>query len=295
MLIVLTGATGCLGRALVPELVSAGHEVVALVRPGNEPLAGPGGKLVPMDLGRPLDVGRLPARCDAVVHVAQSREYRKFQAALDVFRINTAAAIELASYASGAGARSFFYASTGTLYNPSPAPIPENGAVAPSNFHAASKLAAEQLLAPFAAVMAVTIGRLFWVYGPGQHDKLFNDLEGRLKAGKAVDLYGQDGLLLAPSYSGDVAQLVRRALEERWSGTYNMATPEVVTLRALTEEMGRVLGLTPVFTQHPGSAPVPVLPDLAKLKRHLTGREFMSLRDGLRQTFLQPAFGHTGG
>lgn len=288
MQILLTGATGCLGQALVTELSGAGHSVVALMRPGATFAASRCRDVVPMDLGRPLEVWHLPARCDAVVHVAQSRNYRKSEGAeLDIFRINTAATVELASYAATAGARGFFYASTGTLYRPSPDPIPETGAISAATFYAASKLASEQMLAPFSTGMTVTIGRLFHLYGPGQRDKLLNDIAGRLRSGKAIDLRGENGLQLAPTYSSDAARLIRLGVEEGWDGVYNMASPEFVSLREFTEEMGRILGLTPTFARQPGNAPDPVLPDLTKLKKRLTDWRFTPLHQGFRQTLLQ--------
>jgi len=294
MVILLTGATGCLGRALVPEFISAGHRVIVLVRPGSKFSDGGGCEVLEMDLRIPLEAKRLPSHCDAVVHVAQSREYHKLQGALDIFRVNTAATVELANYGAEVGAREFFLASTGSLYEPSPMPIPETGPITASNFYSASKLAAEQLLAPFAAVMTITIGRLFYLYGPGQHGKLLNDLAKRLKMNSAIDLQGEGGPLLTPTFSGDVAKLTRRAIEERWSGVYNMASSQVVTLQELAEEMGRVLGLVPMFVRNGSDAPIPVLPDLTKLKDRLIGLDFTTLKEGLDLTLLQVEQGGTG-
>ncbi|HTV66884.1 MAG TPA: TIGR01777 family oxidoreductase [Bryocella sp.] len=63
MRIVISGASGLLGTALIPELQAAGHEPVALVR--REPHANE----VQWDPEQPLDPAKL-AGCDAVVHLA---------------------------------------------------------------------------------------------------------------------------------------------------------------------------------------------------------------------------------
>lgn len=286
MQILLTGANGCLGRALLQELATAGHGIVAVVRPGSDRPSGNSCDVVEMDLRHSLEITRLPARCDAVVHVAQSREYRKFpQAALDIFRVNTAATMELANYAVAAGAQHLHYASTGTVYKPHADPIPETAPVAPSSFYTASKLAAEQLLTPFGEVMTLVTTRLFYLYGPGQGDGLINQLVQRVMSGTPVDLQGPEGFLLCPTYSGDVARFIRRSLEEKWSGIYNVASSEVITLRDLTVTIADILRLNPIFRQSALHAPTPVLPDLNKLKRQLPATEFISISDGLRRTF----------
>src|SRR5690606_37605508 len=121
-----------------------------------------------------------------------------------------------------------------------------------------SKLAAEQLLAPFSAVTNVVIGRFFHLYGAAQRDKLFNDLARRLREGRPVELAGADGICLAPTYAEDAARLVRLALEQGWNGTHNIAAPDVVSLRHAAEEIGRVLGIAPAFIRKANLAPLPV-------------------------------------
>jgi uncharacterized protein (TIGR01777 family) len=70
MHVFLTGATGLIGRALVPALCAAGHEVIALSRrtaPGRSP---GGAEVVQGDPTRPGPWQEALARCDACVHLA---------------------------------------------------------------------------------------------------------------------------------------------------------------------------------------------------------------------------------
>ncbi|GEJ55513.1 TIGR01777 family oxidoreductase [Anaeromyxobacter diazotrophicus] len=70
MHVFLTGATGLIGRALVPALRAAGHEVTALSRgaaPGRSPS---GAAVVQGDPTRPGAWQDALARCDACVHLA---------------------------------------------------------------------------------------------------------------------------------------------------------------------------------------------------------------------------------
>src|SRR5574337_1262243 len=70
MHVFLAGATGLIGRALVPALRAAGHEATALSRhaaPGRSPS---GATVVQGDPARPGPWQEALARCDACVHLA---------------------------------------------------------------------------------------------------------------------------------------------------------------------------------------------------------------------------------
>src|SRR5690242_15236891 len=65
--VLVTGASGFLGRALLPRLVAAGHRVTALVHRGEAP----GSDLLRVDLASSDARGALaPWRWDAVLHLA---------------------------------------------------------------------------------------------------------------------------------------------------------------------------------------------------------------------------------
>lgn len=78
MRVFIAGASGVLGRELIPMLLAEGNEVVALVRDPNraeKALAGFSVRLYQGDLVAPDTASRLPemlAGCDAAVHIATS-------------------------------------------------------------------------------------------------------------------------------------------------------------------------------------------------------------------------------
>src|SRR4051812_7697038 len=109
MEILVTGANGFSGRRLVGSLRRT-HRVHSLCRTPA------GGELeVVHDLREPLDMARLPARIDAVVHTA-AIVGREANASSDVHRVNVQATVELAQYAARAGASHFVFFSTGGVY-----------------------------------------------------------------------------------------------------------------------------------------------------------------------------------
>jgi nucleoside-diphosphate-sugar epimerase len=282
MRILVTGATGFIGRALVERL--AGQEVVALVRPGSR-IAGV--ETVEADLAQPIDADRLPKRVDAVVHLAQSSKARSFpESAPETFTINVAATAALLDWALRAGATRFCLASTGSVYEPYAGPLEEDAALAPTSFYAASKAAAELLLRPYQGRLAASALRLFFPYGPGQSGRLFSELATRIREGRPVHLPpGGDGLVLAPTYVGDVADAIGAAVEEGWTGPLNVAAPGSITLRTLAEAIGRVLETRVHFATDPHAGAAHIVPNLARLATLRDPTAFVPLETGLRRTF----------
>lgn len=72
MHVFVTGATGWIGSALVPELLQAGHDVTALVRPGTsaDALTTAGVRIHHGDLEDPASLRRGAATADGVIHLA---------------------------------------------------------------------------------------------------------------------------------------------------------------------------------------------------------------------------------
>jgi len=288
MRIIVSGANGVVGQALLRHMAASGQEVVALVRSASASaeLAGSGVELVELDLASFSSTSCLPARADAVVHLAQGRRYREFPtAANEVFQINTAATVRLAEYAVGAGVTNFIYASTGTVYEKQARPVAESDPTQSADFYSATKLSAEKLLGPFAGLMHVFMPRLFYVYGPAQQNMLVSNLAATIQEGRTITLQGPTGIDIAPVYSGDVAAVLATALKEDWAGVWNVGGNKVVSLRELASHIGRAIGHEPVLEQVADQTPPSLLPDLAKLGGRFDLDSFLPLEAGLAQMF----------
>jgi UDP-glucose 4-epimerase len=281
MRILITGGSGFIGRAVVARLRRA-HEVCCLLRdpcsapPGSIPIAG--------DLAAPLDVTGWPA-FDGVIHLAQASARRRFpEAAMDAFAVNVAGLARLVDAASGLSVRRFVVASTGTIYENAAPPLTEDLRVAPRDYYAATKLAAETLLRPYEACMAVSALRIFTPYGPGQTGRLVSELIDRVRAGRPITLVGSDeGHVLAPTFVDDVAEVFVAAAEQGWTGTYNVAAPEVLSMREIGLALGRALGKEPQFERQPGDS-LRLFPDLTRLAGRYPLSGFRSFDAGLRAT-----------
>lgn len=246
MTCLVTGATGFVGRALLPRLAER-DEVVALGR--RAPDATENVHWARQDLTHPLDESALPKRLDAVIHLAQSDRYREFpDGAEDMMEVNVAATVRLLDYCHRAGGTTFVLVSTGAIYAPGPRAVSEGDPPRPGNFYAASKLAAEEVAAPYRALLRVQIIRPFFVYGPGQQaNRFIPGLLARIRAGEPVQLAGNDGIRLNPIYIDDAVQLLLGALTLEGFETLNMAGPSVHSIREIAEMIGAEVGANPTF------------------------------------------------
>lgn len=188
------------------------------------------------------------------------------------------------NYALRAGAGHFVLASTGSVYVAQPGPIPETGATTPSSFYAASKLASELLLQPMAGDVGVIVARPFFLYGPGQKDKLVTRLVDRIRRGAPIILDGNEGLSLTPTYSCDVARAFRLGVEQGWTGTFNIASPHVVSLRQLSLVLGDIVKSVPNFEHVAPRSQGGIVPDLAELSKRMDITTFVTPSEGLRRT-----------
>lgn len=173
MRVLVTGATGFVGRALCPVLLNHGRQVVAVARKRGEWPEGCDTRLV-ADIGPDTDWTEALDGVDAVVHLA-ARIHVVRETAADpraaFRRTNVDGTLRLAQSAAQAGVRRFvFLSSVKVLGDVSPAgPLTESSAAEPQEPYGVSKWEAEQGLAQVAreTAMEIVVLRPPLVYGPG--------------------------------------------------------------------------------------------------------------------------------
>lgn len=284
MHILLTGVNGLLGRSLPGELQD--HHITALVRRLPESQI-KGIEYLLCDLGQPLVIEKLPKKIDAVIHLAQSENYRNFpQQALDVFQINTACTASLLDYSLKAGAQTFFYASSGSVYEPFERSLNEDEALYPSSYYAVSKFNSEKLLSSYQAHLNVCAFRLFFLYGERVSNSLITSLVNRVREKTPILLDLPNGLTFTPTHVNDVARLIKMAMEKKWNGIINVASPEAVNLRELTMQMGVFLDQTPCYQTTEKNAQE-IVPSLKKLQTVYPEMNFIKWRKGIEKLCLE--------
>ena len=250
MHILITGATGYIGSRLCRLLGdSPENKIFSLQRPGHT--CQDNITAIDWDLSSSVDEAVLPAKIDAIIHLALARGFRRFpEGAKDLFEVNVRTTMELLEYARKARASHFFMASTGNSYAPdvglNVGEIPEP----PNDFYTGSKLAAEALCRSYRSCFPVNILRVFFPYGPDQDAKTLQRLITYIRAGKPIMLgrgLDGDGDRLSLIYVDDLVQVINQSINEGWNGLMDLAAPEVLSVRHIANEIGRQLGTKVVF------------------------------------------------
>ena len=290
MRILLTGSTGFIGTALGRRLLIEGHEIFSVCRPETQVPFGTG---VVWDGGNPFGTRDFPRTADAVVHLAQSRSYRRFPAdSGEMFAVNVAMTMSLLEWAARSGVKQFCLVSSGAVYEPFGRDLKEDAALAPLGFLGASKFASEIIARPFSKLFALSILRLFFPYGPGQLHRLVPELIRRVRTGAAIKIAAdRQGVRLSPTFVADVVDVILACLGSSWTDTINVATPETLSIRQIATMIGQELGIEPRF-EIVQSSSADIVPDLSRLASRFELTRFTPFEEGLRRTILGD-FGET--
>jgi UDP-glucose 4-epimerase len=165
--ILVTGASGFVGRALVTELTGLGYSVRAAMRQPADVFPRNVEVVAVSDLTRPVEWRALLKGIETVVHLA-GIAHAGPEIAEDLYdRVNRLATAELAKAAQASGIRHLvFISSIRAQSGPSSADIlRETDAPQPTDAYGRSKLAAEDAVR--AAGVPFTILRPVLIYGPG--------------------------------------------------------------------------------------------------------------------------------
>lgn len=265
--IILTGYSGLLGTSVLQALPSD-CDVICVGR--ADVAAERGRRHVVADLSTPGFARRLPARADAVIHLAQSQDFNAFpDRALNVFNVNVAAVAELLDWGRGAGLGSFVHASTGGLYGTGATAFTETDPVRLEGRlvnYVTTKYCAERLAESYGSVFAVAALRYFFIYGAGQRGHmLMPRLIDSVRSARAITLAGPDGLRLNPIHASDAARATIAAVQTKANGIFNVGGAETLTLRQICQEIARQVGVDAVFTTQPASGPIDVVGDVSRM------------------------------
>ena len=239
MRVFVTGATGFIGSALVPELIDAGHTVLGMSRSeeGAAKLRAAGAEVLMGNLDDPESLRRGAADADGVIHLAFNHDFSQFeQNAAD----ERAAIAALGEVLLGTQKPLIITSGTAIADNVDGQPSTEESPLSSRN----PRRGLEEVVKGLAERGVVTsIVRLSQI-----HDNVKQGLVPYVTAvakQKGVSAYLGDGSVRWPACPvASTAQLYRLALEKAEAGAiYHAVDEEGVSMKDIAEAIGRGLNV----------------------------------------------------
>lgn len=320
--VVVTGAAGFLGTALVKRLLRDGHRVYAVVRPRSAsgerfrremPSAV---RVLELDMGQLDELpGRIPVPCPVFFHFGWDGSGSDNRKNARLQQKNVADSLKALEAAGRLGCRRFLFSGSQAEYGPARGLMRETDECHPVSEYGKAKLAfyrqAVRRVAEWNRQEGRPAGkgrepcpmeyihtRIFSVYGPGDHPwtlvntciRTFRE-NGRMELGGCGQLWNY---LYIDDLADGLAALAFREGPEGYSGgpengIYNLAGDRAATmpLRGYVEEIRRLCGgggVCAYGTRPPNAeGQVSLAPDITKIKTATGWRPEVSFEEGIRR------------
>jgi nucleoside-diphosphate-sugar epimerase/transketolase/MoaA/NifB/PqqE/SkfB family radical SAM enzyme/LmbE family N-acetylglucosaminyl deacetylase/glycosyltransferase involved in cell wall biosynthesis/8-oxo-dGTP pyrophosphatase MutT (NUDIX family) len=322
--IVITGAAGLIGVAMIKRLLEEGHQVIAL----DNLSRGTGEFLTPflddsnfyfknLDVSSPFDIQGPVHR---VVHLASlASPPDNFKRPLETIRAGLHGTLITMDLARRKGAR-FLFASSSEIYGnskvrPTPETYPGNAdAYRKRSAYVQSKRGGETLMKIYAdrwgQSVDLRIARIFNVYGPQMQPndgRVVMNFIQRAMEGQPLEVYGNNQITRSFNYIDDAVDGLLRLLEtDRLApGTpleervFNIGNPNEITLHELARSVqalaqklfGWLIPITVVKPLDPDD-PLKRQPDITRAQTILDYVPKTSLQEGLKKTLEHFLTGH---
>jgi nucleoside-diphosphate-sugar epimerase len=248
MRILLTGATGFIGRRLAKHLISRGDSVLAIGRRACG-IAGVEEIHLPQLDAEGIECAVRHTSFDAVVHLAAAGVNPAERDEKTLMTINSLLPAMMVSIAAKRGAKAVVMAGSSAEYQACAQALTEQSALEVRKLYGASK-GAGAMLALAQGVrndIPVAVVRLFNVYGPGEAPwRLLPCLLQNLTAGRPVRLSAgtqvRDFVYVDDACAGLIATMEASVRRELPGAAYNLATGRGNTVADFARATARSLG-----------------------------------------------------
>ncbi len=271
--VLLTGATGLIGRQTIAPLRNLGFDVLAASRKGGEVegAAGLAVDLLDPDAAAQIFDGR---EITHLLHLAwhdHPRDRWTSPANLDW----AAASLRLVRAFAAAGGRRVVAAGTCAEYEWGGQVLSEDSPLKQNSLYGAAKATTGMALTTAARAMGLSLAwaRIFFCYGPGEpKGRLLGDLIEGISAGETVDC--TDGLQERDFlHTADIGRALAATLASPIDGPINIASGTATPVKSLIEAVARQMGhpdrVNLGARPRPADDPARVIGDVSRLRNEV--------------------------
>lgn len=289
--VIVTGASGFVGRHVLAPLVARGFDVHAVSSRAYDPaLRGVTAHVVNLQMADDRTEMLERLRPTHLLHFAWYAEPGKFWRATENFDWLDAS-LSLVRAFQAAGGRRIVLAGTCAEYDWRHGYCVESlTPLVPTTPYGVCKLALSELIASLASITGLSAawGRIFFLYGPSEHPlRLVPSVATRLLLGEMASVTAgtqiRDFMHVA-----DCAGAFAALLDSVVIGPVNVASGEPIRISAVVTEIARLIGRPELLAL--GALPLPpteppmIVADVARLRHEVGWPQGRALSDGLRST-----------
>jgi nucleoside-diphosphate-sugar epimerase len=288
--VLVTGATGFIGRHAIGPLLHRGYEVHAITSGAAPPPSAPGlhwhkANLLDSDAVRAVIAAAVPT---CLLHFAWCVEAGQYWLSPENFRWAEASLAMLRAFHDCGGRRALM-AGTCAEYDWESGYLSEERTPRlPAHPYGVCKNALHDLAKSFCARSGIDFawGRIFFVYGPGEpSSKLVSSVAAAILRGETV-CCSQPQLIRDYLYVEDVAEAFVAMLDSEVQGAVNIASGQPRTLRDIAGTVASMLSAENMLTFGDASIvdPLLVLGDNRRLRQEVGWQPAYALEAGVLRT-----------
>jgi nucleoside-diphosphate-sugar epimerase len=287
--VLVTGASGFIGRHLVSLLVEHGHEVHAAARSVGPPVAGVQWHSADLlQSGASSSLTEMVA-ADALVHLAWYAEPSLYRESWQNLAWTEASLSLLRAFAAAGGSRAVMVGSV-FEYDWAAGVCAENTTLTqPTTLYGACKSALASIVTSAGPALGLSCAwaRVFWLYGPHEPPgRLVSSVIGNLLAGRSVAVSA--GARRDFLHVRDVAAGLAALLDADVEGPVNIGSGVPVSVGHVAKRIGSLLARDDLILVGERKAssgePLVVVADVHRLTSEVGFRPSIDLETGLRET-----------